>query len=75
MPKENEHYTCISCITIDSIMRMGKKNYPQVYLEECKYRIKRTKMTEFIGAALKSESESESYIELELKSGLESDTE
>ena len=56
-------------------MRMGKKNYPQVYLEECKYRIKRTKMTEFIGAALKSESELESYIELELKSGLESDTE
>ena len=56
-------------------MRMGKKNYPQVYLEECKYRIKRTKMTEFIEAALKSESELESYIELELKSGLESDTE
>ena len=75
MPKEIEHYTCISCITIDSIMRMGKKNYPQVYLEECKYRIKRTKMTEFIEAALKSESELESYIELELKSGLESDTE
>ena len=75
MLKEIEHYTCISCITIDSIMRMGKKNYPQVYLEECKYRIKRTKMTEFIGAALKSESELESYIELEFKSGLESDTE
>ena len=32
--KENEHYTCIGCITIDSVMRMEKKNYPQVYLEE-----------------------------------------
>ena len=34
MPKENMHYTCIACITIDSVMRMEKKNYPQIYLEE-----------------------------------------
>ena len=59
------HYTCIACITIDSVMRMEKKNYLQVYLEECKYRMKKTKMTKFIGAELKWESESE----------LESDTE
>ena len=25
IPKENVHYTCIACITIDSIMRMEKK--------------------------------------------------
>ena len=77
VPKENEHYTCIACITIDSVMRMEKKNYPQVYLEECKYRMKKTKMTKFIEAKLESESESEleSEIELELKSELESDTE
>ena len=36
VPKENKHYACIACITIDSVMRMGKKNYLQVYLEECK---------------------------------------
>ena len=29
-------------------MRMEKKNYLQVYLEECKYRMKKTKMTKFI---------------------------
>ena len=34
------HYTCIACITIDSVMRIDKKNHPQVYLEECKYRLK-----------------------------------
>ena len=34
--KENKHYTCIACITIDSVMKMEKKNYSQVYLEECK---------------------------------------
>ena len=75
VPKENRHYTCIASITIDSVMRMEKKNYPQVYLEECKYRTKKTKMTKFIEAELESESESESDIELELKSELESDTE
>ena len=34
LPKENMYYTCIACITIDSVLRMNKKNYPQVYLEE-----------------------------------------
>ena len=41
MPKENMHYTCIAYITIDAVMRMDKKNHPQVYLEECKYRVKK----------------------------------
>ena len=30
MLKEIEHYTCIVCITIDSVMRMEEKNYRQV---------------------------------------------
>ena len=51
VPKENEHYTCIACITIDSVMRMEKKNL-QVYLKECKYKMKMTKMTKFIEAGL-----------------------
>ena len=33
LPKENMYYTCIACITIDSVIRMNKNNYPQVYLE------------------------------------------
>ena len=48
IPKEEIHYTCIACITIDSVMKMEKKNYPQVYLEECKYKMKKTKMNRFI---------------------------
>ena len=77
IPKESMHYTCIACITIDSVMRMEKKNYPQVYLEECKYRMKKTKMTKFIETELKSESESESEfdIDIELKSIRVKDTE
>ena len=55
IPKESMHYTCIACITIDSVVRMEKKNYPQVYLEECKYKIKKMKMTNLIKIELESE--------------------
>ena len=48
VPKENMHYTCIACITIDSAMRMEKKYFPQVYLEECKYKMKKIQMPRFI---------------------------
>ena len=41
-------------------MRMEKKHYPQVFLEECKYKIKKTKISKFINNELESESESES---------------
>ena len=50
-------------------MRMEKKNYPQVYLEECKYKVKKIRMSKFINAELKSNSESDS--EAELKSDTE----
>ena len=30
IPKENMQYTCIACITIDSVMKMDEKNYPQL---------------------------------------------
>ena len=50
---------------------MEKKNYLQVYLEECKCRMKKAKMTKFIQAELKSESDLQSDIELELKSDTE----
>ena len=55
------HYTCIACITIDSVMRMEKKNYVKVYLEECKYKTKKTEISRFIKAELDSDSDSESH--------------
>ena len=27
IPKENKHYTCIACVTIDFVMRIEKRNY------------------------------------------------
>ena len=68
------HYTCIACIIIDFVMKIGKKNYPQVYLEECKYRVKKMQMSRFIGTELDSESDSdtESKSDTELMAKLES---
>ena len=52
------HYTCNACITIDSVMRMGKKYFPQAYLEECNYKIKKMQMARFINAELDSDLDS-----------------
>ena len=47
-------------------MRMNKKNYPQIYLEECKYKAKKINTPRFINTEL--ELDSESYIESDLES-------
>ena len=75
VPKENMHYTCIACITIDSVMKMEKKNFPQVYLEECKYKIKKIQMSRFINTELDSNSESDTELMAKLKSDSDNDSE
>ena len=57
LPKENVRYTCIACMTIDSVLRMNKKNYPQVYLEECRYKIKKIHTSRFINIELETDSD------------------
>ena len=74
VPKENMHYTCIACITIDSVMRIEKKNFPQVYLEECKYKIKKIQISRFINTELDLDSESDSESDDELIAKLKSDS-
>ena len=75
--KENVHYTCIVCIAIDSdsVLRREIKDYPQVYLEECKYKVKKIKMTKFINTELESDLQLESEPELESDNELESKSE
>ena len=68
-------YTSIACRTIDSFMRMEKKGYPQVYLEECKYKSKKIKMTKFINTELESDSEAELESDTELKLKFKSNSE
>ena len=65
LPKENTYYTCITCITLDSVLKMNKKNYPQVYLEECKYKVKKINTRRFINVELESDLESDVEADLE----------
>ena len=74
MPKQNMHYTCIACIAIDSVMRMEKKYFPEVYLEECKYKIKKIQMSRFINTEQNLDSESDSESDDELMAKLKSDS-
>ena len=48
IPEENTHYTCISAIDIDSVLKIDKKPFPQVYLEQCKYKLKKKKRSRYI---------------------------
>ena len=50
LPKERNHYICIAAICIDSVLKVEKKNYLQVYLEQCKYKLKKRKPADFIDA-------------------------
>ena len=47
IPKKRVHYVCISAICIDSELRTDKKNYPQAYLEQCKYKMKKRELVSF----------------------------
>ena len=75
IPKDGVHYTCIACTTIDYVMKMKKKNYRQVYLEECKYKIKKIKKSKFINTELELEAELKSDSKLESEPELGSDSE
>ena len=57
-------------------LRMEKENYPQVYLEECKYKPKEIQIINIIYTDVESESVSELKYdtELESKSELQSET-
>ena len=43
VPREGAPHACIACITIDSVMRMKKKELSASLFEECKYKIKKNK--------------------------------
>ena len=48
IPEENTHYACISAIDIDSVLKIDKKAFPQAYLEQCKYKLKKRKRSRYI---------------------------
>ena len=48
LPKETSQCICLSVILIDSVFRIGKNHYLQVFLEECKNVVREKKMPEYI---------------------------
>ena len=45
IPFEKNHYTCIPAIDIDSVLKIdNKRTYPQAYLEQCKYKLRKKKL-------------------------------
>ena len=61
IPKGRIHYVCISAICVDSVLRRDKKNYPQVNLEQCKYKRKKRELVSFTDDELDLSSDYESY--------------
>ena len=48
IPMERNHYICIPVIDIDSVLKINKRAYPQAYLEQCKYNLKKKKIANYI---------------------------
>ena len=46
-------------------MKMSQKNYPQVYLEECKYKVKKINTPRFVNIELESDSDLDVETDLE----------
>ena len=59
--QKKNHYICIPAIDIDSVLKIDKKVYPQAYLEECKYKLKKRKLASFIDSEIIDDSDSDSY--------------
>ena len=57
VPIEKNHYICIPAIDIDSVLKIDKKAYPQIYLEECK--LKKRKIVSFIDSEIIDDSDSD----------------
>ena len=48
IPIERNHYICIPVIDIDSVLKIDKRAYSQAYLEQCKYKLKKRKIVDYI---------------------------
>ena len=72
IPVEINHYTCIPAIDIDSVLKIdNKRAYPQAYLGQCKYKLKKRKVVNFIDDEfIDEDSENDSYEEISIKEEL-----
>ena len=76
IPIEKNHYTCISTIDIDSVLKINNKRaYPQAYLKQFKYKLKKRERSRYIDhleiidydSENDSDSDSIGYVEIKSK--------
>ena len=48
LPEKNKPYKCVSLISLDSIIKINKKYYPQTLLQECVYKLINKKVENII---------------------------
>ena len=61
IPMEKNHYICIPVIDIDSVLKIDKRVYPQAYLEQCKYKLKKGKIANYIDDEIIDEDSDSDY--------------
>ena len=62
IPLEKNHYTCISAIDIDSVLKIdNKRAYRQAYLKQCKFKLKKRKHVNFIDSEIIDYDSDDSY--------------
>ena len=67
VPIEKNHYICIPAIDIDSVLNIEKRAYPQAYLEQCKYKLKKRNPVNFIDSEIIDEDSDDSYEEISVE--------
>ena len=68
IPIERNNYICIAAIDIDSVLKIDNKiAYPQAYLEQCKYKLKKRKIINFIDDEIIDEGSNDSYEEISIE--------
>ena len=56
---KKNHYICIPARDINSVLKIDKKAYPQAYLENCKYKLKKKKIVSFIDSEIIDDDDSD----------------
>ena len=60
-------FTLDIAIDINSVLKIDEKLYPQTYLEQCKYKLKKKKIVNYIVDEIiveDGDSDSDSYVEI-----------
>ena len=62
IPIERTSYNCIPAVDTDSVLRIdNKRSYPQAYLEQCKYKLRKRKIVNFIDDEIIDDDSDDSY--------------